>query len=109
MNLDYVLSRQAECDVDGTIEFLLKNVGRKQAAAFIESLHEALELVVRNPYIGHSRLDAAPRKYRFWQFGAFFVVYDFEARPIQVARVIHGARDLRQALRNLHSPSEPLN
>jgi plasmid stabilization system protein ParE len=46
------------------------------------------------PGIGHYREELLGRKYRFWNFYSYVIVYVWEARPIQVISVVHGARDL---------------
>lgn len=55
---------------------------------------ERLQNLGRSPGIGHYHEELLSRKYRFWNFYSYVVVYVWEASPIQVIAVIHGARDL---------------
>ena len=57
-------------------------------------LFEALQALGRSPGIGHYHDELLSRKYRFWNFYSYAVVYVWEARPIQIISVVHGARDL---------------
>jgi plasmid stabilization system protein ParE len=56
--------------------------------------HEGLKLVGRSPGIGHYHDELLNRRYRFWNFYSYVVAYAWEAKPIQVIAVVHGARDL---------------
>lgn len=51
-----------------------------------------------SPGIGHLRQDLAVEPLRFWTVHNFLIVYRPEARPIQVVRVLHGARDVQAIL-----------
>ena len=48
----------------------------------------------KSPGIGHYHLELLSRKYRFWNFYSYVVAYVWEARPIQVISIVHGARNL---------------
>lgn len=56
--------------------------------------YEGLQGVGKSPGIGHFHDELLSRKYRFWNFYSYVVAYVWEARPIEVIRVVHGARDL---------------
>lgn len=51
-----------------------------------------------SPGVGHFHDELLSRKYRFWNFYSYVVVYEWEPRPIRVISVIHGARDLAVVL-----------
>jgi toxin ParE1/3/4 len=57
-------------------------------------------LLAENPRLGRLRPDLAPAPYRFWPLRGFpyVFVYDAEAKPPLILRVIHQARDLPDAL-----------
>ncbi len=56
--------------------------------------YEGLLALGRSPSTGHYRDELLSRKYRFWNFYSYVVAYVWEARPIEVISVVHGARDL---------------
>ena len=53
-----------------------------------------LQSLGRSPGIGHYYEELLSRKYRFWNSYSYVVAYVWEAKPIQVVSVVHGARDL---------------
>ena len=55
---------------------------------------EAIQALSRPPGMGHYHDELLNRNYRFWNFYSYVVVYFWEAMPIQVISVVHGARDL---------------
>lgn len=59
-----------------------------------QEFYEGLQGLARSPGIGHYHDELLSRKYRFWNFYSYVVVYVWEARPIEVISVVHGARDL---------------
>nr|WP_284947946.1 type II toxin-antitoxin system RelE/ParE family toxin [Acidisoma sp. PAMC 29798] len=60
----------------------------------------AAKLLAENPRLGRLRPDLAPAPYRFWPLRGFqyVFVYDAEAKPPLILRVIHQARDLPDAM-----------
>lgn len=52
---------------------------------------EGLKRLGRAPGMGHYREELLDRRYRFY---SYVVAYAWEARPIQIVSVVHGARDL---------------
>lgn len=44
------------------------------------------------------RRDLADRRHRFWSVGSYLVVYLVLADRVEVARVIHAARNIRRVL-----------
>lgn len=56
--------------------------------------YERLQNLGSTPGIGHYHDELLSRRYRFWNFYSYVVVYVWEMRPIRVISVVHGARDL---------------
>jgi plasmid stabilization system protein ParE len=56
--------------------------------------YSGLQTLGRTPGIGHLHDELLSRKYRFWNFYSYVVAYAWEANPIQVISIVHGARDL---------------
>ena len=55
-------------------------------------------MLAKNPQLGHRRPDLTDKPVRFWPEGPYMIVYDSGPRPIEIVRVIHGARDLAKML-----------
>jgi len=62
-------------------------------------IREAIELIAQRPAIGHYRPDLSPLPLRFLPVYSYLIVYDPASNPIEIWRVIHGARDVSSALR----------
>ena len=55
---------------------------------------EGLAVLAASPGVGHFHDELLSRKYRFWNFYSYVVAYVWEAKPIEIVAVVHGARDL---------------
>lgn len=60
----------------------------------INQIEQAFEKLAITPGLGHFREDLLDRHYRFWGVYSYLVVYRWDAEPIQIIAVLHGARDL---------------
>ncbi|MFZ0477548.1 MAG: type II toxin-antitoxin system RelE/ParE family toxin [Terriglobales bacterium] len=66
-----------------------------------EAVFRACGLLADSPLIGRERKDLTPLPVRFWSVNPYLnylIVYDPEKKPLQVIRIIHGARDLPSVL-----------
>jgi antitoxin ParD1/3/4 len=52
------------------------------------------------PGQGHTRKDLTDLPVLFWPVGSYLIVYDPEKRPLEILRVLHGARDVETILGN---------
>jgi plasmid stabilization system protein ParE len=61
----------------------------------------ACDLLADSPFAGRARKDLTPLPVRFWvvhPYSKYLIVYDPEKKPLQIIRVLHGARDLPSVL-----------
>ena len=93
MSRMFVLTPEARSDLK---EILLAIAEDNPTAAerIREEFLEGLQSLGRSPAIGHHHDELLGRKYRFWNFYSYVVAYTWEAKPIQIISVVHGARDL---------------
>lgn len=68
------------------------------AMRLLDAFERAFRELAANPGLGHRRSDLTRRDLRFWSVYAYLIVYDPNADPIRVARVLHGRRDVRSTL-----------
>jgi antitoxin ParD1/3/4/toxin ParE1/3/4 len=54
--------------------------------------------LAQSPPIGHLREDLTEEPVRFWSVHSYLIVYDPETQPLQILRILHGARDVRRIL-----------
>jgi toxin ParE1/3/4 len=76
---------------------------RGASRAFRAALDRTTLLLAEHPEVGFQRPELAGAPYRFFVLRGFpyLVVYDPTTRPPTIVRVIHGARDLPEVLRDL--------
>ena len=89
----FVLTREAKNDLQDILLDIAED-SPDTAERLRSEFHEGLRALGRSPGIGHFHDELLSRKYRFWNFYSYVVAYAWEARPIQVICVVHGARDL---------------
>jgi len=75
----------------------------RAALKLTEVMLAAADALGRNPYLGHEQPDVARLPFRFFKMKGFpyVLVYDPTRSPPVIARMLHGARDLTDALKFL--------
>ncbi|HEY2393912.1 MAG TPA: type II toxin-antitoxin system RelE/ParE family toxin [Candidatus Angelobacter sp.] len=67
------------------------------ANAVEEAVYQACNLIAKAPLAGRIRTDLTRLPVRFWfvqPYRNYVIVYDPATKPIQIIRVLHGARDI---------------
>jgi len=72
------------------------------ARALRQAVAAAAKLIGEHPLAGRTRSELANSSFRFVALTGFpyVIVYDAESRPPVIIRVLHGARDLPEAMRD---------
>lgn len=70
----------------------------ESADRILDALESALVKLAKNPGIGHWREELADKSHRFWLVNSYLIVYRHEAKPLQIVRVLHTARDVQSIL-----------
>ena len=99
--MKFYLSPRAEEDRDAIIDYTYEHFGFQQAYALAENFESALHRLGDNPRIGHFREDLSPpnSNLRYWTVkGRFMIVYRPEQQPVEILRILDGARDVRGIL-----------
>ncbi|MCA9227299.1 MAG: type II toxin-antitoxin system RelE/ParE family toxin [Planctomycetales bacterium] len=94
----FILTPSAARDLDEILEYVLEHGGTNPALHVYECLHEGFSKVGAEPGIGHTRDDLADESLRVWAVFSYLIVYRPETKPVQIIRVVHGARDVPRAL-----------
>lgn len=68
------------------------------ADRMIREIMAGLRTVATTPGIGHIRSDLADEPVRFWRVHKYLIIYRAEIRPVEIVRVLHGARDIKAIL-----------
>ncbi len=91
--MQYRLSHEAEFDLVSIQEYVAAD-NPEAEARLIHRLFEAFNTLGTMPGIGHSRSDLTPLPVPFWPVGLYFVVYRTENEQVEIAAIVHGARDI---------------
>ena len=89
------LSRQAERDLEGILQYTYETYGDGQRHIYAAALDHALATITGNPGLGHRRPDLSDR-HRAFTVEQHGVVYTVAGQRINVARVLHGRMDFVQ-------------
>jgi plasmid stabilization system protein ParE len=93
----YVLSPAATADVE-QIEAFLDEHAPHATDAVLARIRAATRRIAATPGIGHLRKDLADEPLRFVAVWSYLIVYRLTS-PVEIVRVIHGARDVARMLR----------
>ena len=93
MKRQFRLTRQAKADLREILIGIAADAP-DTAERILFEIEQTFGRLAKTPGIGHFREDLLDRRYRFWTFYSYVICYVWEARPIQVIAVIHGAREL---------------
>jgi plasmid stabilization system protein ParE len=96
------LTREAIEDLDAIWLHIYKD-DPKAADSVEEEIRSACALLAGRPLQGHLRRDLTKRPLRFWtlpKYQNYLIVYDPNARPVAILRVLHGMRDLKRLLKS---------
>ena len=94
--MEYKLSAQATKDIAEISAYIARD--KPQAAArFVAELAEAFITLATMPNIGKMRKELHPL-YHFFPHGTYLIVYDTKTKPLTIARIISGARNLFLAI-----------
>lgn len=93
MKRRFVLTPEARSDLREILGDIAED-SPDSAERVRSELYAGLQKLGRSPGIGHFHEELLSREYRFWNFYSYVVVYVWQAKPIQVIGIVHGARDL---------------
>lgn len=89
----FLLTPQARADLLEIAEHLTGD-GPIAAERVLAKLRASMGSLADMPQMGHLRPDLTSADVRFWTVYSYFIVYRPDTSPLQVVRVLHGARDL---------------
>jgi plasmid stabilization system protein ParE len=99
MSRRFILSSPASHDLDEILSYVLENSSEQRAEHVAERLYEAFQKLADNPGLGHRREDLTMSSVLFFSVWSWLVVYKPDKKPLEVARVVHAARDIETLLR----------
>jgi plasmid stabilization system protein ParE len=98
---EYQLTSKAEDDLFAIWSFIAQD--NLEAADRVEAaIYRACAFLAVGPLRGHMRRDLTDLPVRFWtvlRYPSYVIVYDPVTQPLQILRILHGARDIAALLR----------
>jgi toxin ParE1/3/4 len=92
---DFLIAPAAAADLKEIWNYYVFELQNPDSADRIrDELFRAFRKLARTPGMGHARSDLAEEPLRFWRVRRYLIIYRSEKRPIEIARVVHGARDV---------------
>lgn len=92
-----ILSRPASRDIEEIAAYIARD-SRTNARRMTFRFDAELERLARNPELGSWLRDLTDRPFRFWSVYPYLIIYRIGESSIEVARVLHGARDIGMIL-----------
>jgi toxin ParE1/3/4 len=93
----FFLSPAATADVE-QIEAFLDEHAPHATDAVLDALRDAMRRIAATPGLGRLREDLTDEPLRFYPVWSYLVIYRL-TDPVEVVRVVHGARDVARELR----------
>ncbi len=93
----FKLSPQAARDIQQIWAYVAPD-SLKAARHIRLQMFDACQRIAENPRIGHRREDLTDRPVLFWPVGSYLIVYNPARKPVEIVRVVHGARDVPSLL-----------
>ncbi len=93
----YQISPPARQDLIDIRDFIAKD-NRATARKVLARIRAACRMLAQRPEVGHLRTDLASEPLRFWPAYSYLIIYRPNSKPIEIVRVLHGARDVSAIL-----------
>ena len=93
MKRRFKLSPEAAADIREIWEYIADD-SVKAARRVRLQIFDACQRLANNPGIGHTREDLTETTVLFWPVGSYLIIYDPARKPVEIVRVVHGARDI---------------
>ena len=96
---DFLLAPVARLDLAEIWEYYAIELRNSDTADRIrDEIFAAFRALAQTPGMGHFRSDLAKEPLRFWHVRSYLIIYRSEKRPIEIVRVLHGARNVQAVL-----------
>lgn len=94
MKPSFIISAAAGRDLDQILEYILIHDGPLRALRINDDFDRAFAKLARLPGIGHRHSAFQDKSLRVWRVYSWLVIYKPDTTPIEVVRILHGARHL---------------
>jgi len=95
----YVLAPEAASDLVQIWRYIKKQSSVDMADRVEAVILDRIAFLAENPGAGHLRRNLTERPVKFFPVYSYLIVYRPETKPLQIASILHGRRDVEQILR----------
>ena len=88
------ITPEAKADLFEIWEYIASKSGVDAADRVLGILQKEISKIGEVPGGGHFREEFIDKSIRFWNIYSYLIAYRWEASPIEIVAVIHGARDM---------------
>src|SRR6476646_6351417 len=99
MSVRYVLAPEAASDLVQIWRYIKKQSSVAMADRVEAVILDRIAFLAENPGAGHWRRNLTERPVKFFPVYSYLIVYRPETKPLQIASILHGRRDVEQILR----------
>ncbi len=99
MSVRYVLAPQAALDLAEIWRYVKEQTSVTIADRVESAIREKMRLLAGTPGAGHRRKDLTDEQVKFFPVYSYLIVYRAETKPLQIASILHGRRDVEQILK----------
>lgn len=72
--------------------------GTRLADRVLAEVYDSIQRLIEFPTLGHHRPDLTGKPLRFYRVYDLLLIYDPETSPLYIARIYHGAQDIRSRI-----------
>ena len=96
-----LITESANADRQGIWTYYAEELDNAPLADRIDSdLLDGIQKISATPGIGHRRRNLCNREVRIWRVHQFLLIYSIAEESICVLRILHGARDVAELLKD---------
>jgi antitoxin ParD1/3/4/toxin ParE1/3/4 len=99
MSARYILAPRAALDLVEIWRYIKEQASVAIADRVESAIRERMAFLAGTPGAGHHRKDLTDEDVQFFPVYSFLIVYRPDTKPVQIASVLHGHRDLEQLLK----------
>jgi antitoxin ParD1/3/4/toxin ParE1/3/4 len=98
MTVRYVLAPQAALDLAEIWHYIKKQTSITIADRIESGIRERMAFLAATPGAGHYRKDLTNEDVKFFSVYSYLIVYRPETKPLQIASILHGRRNVEEIL-----------
>lgn len=94
----FSLAPAAKDDLAEIAKYIQEQGSEGAARRVLLEMHHSMQALADMPGMGHLRQDLSDESLRFWSVYSYLIIYRPETQPLQIIRILHGARDIASVL-----------